>query len=199
MHHSHRATDAGKATSASLMGTSDSLSFNGRHPPFARANSGVTATTALSCYLRSLRHRRPSHWLWSVAGKSSGSPVSSGAYRKAHAQTTPIILRRACARPSGCGGGPLRNRKCSRVPAGFPRGSRRSPVGHCCLVEVSSCWGRGMQLTLTDSAFFFFFLANVSNILLIKTAARSVHAFNPRTGETESDESLIYRARSRTA
>lgn len=138
-------------------GHRDSLSFNGRHPPFARANSGVTATTALSCYLRNLRHRRPSHWLWSVAGKSSGSPVSSGAYRKAHAQTTPIILRRACARPSGCGGGPLRNRKCSRVPAGFPRGSRRSPVGHCCLVEVSSCWGRGMQLTLTDSAFFFFF------------------------------------------
>lgn len=82
MHHSHRATDAGKATSASLTGASDSLSLNGSHPSFARANPGVTATTAVGCRLRSLRHRRLSHWHWSVAGKSSGSRVSSGAYRK---------------------------------------------------------------------------------------------------------------------
>lgn len=160
MHHSRRATDAGKATSASLMGTSDSLSFNGRHPPFARANSGVTATTALGCYLRSLRHRRPSHWLWSVSGKSSGSLVSSGAYRKAHAQTTPIILRRACARPSGCGGGPLRNRKCSRVPAGFmsvPRGSLLPLRSEFVLGEGDAAH--------TDRLCLFFSFANVSNTL----------------------------------
>lgn len=164
MHHSRRATDAGKATSASLMGTSDSLSFNGRHPPFARANSGVTATTALSCYLRSLRHRRPSHWLWSVAVKSSGSPVSSGDYRKAHAQTTPLILRRACARPSGCGGGPLRNRKCSRVPAGFPAGFTSVPRGSL-LPRRSEFMLREGDAAHTDRLCLFFSFTNVSNIL----------------------------------
>lgn len=63
-------TDAGKALRYSPR-PRDSLRFNGRHPSFWLAGSGVatTTTTTTLCWglRRSLRHRSPSPPLWSVA------------------------------------------------------------------------------------------------------------------------------------
>lgn len=86
-----------------------------------------------------------------------------------------------------------------KSPGGVPTGFTSVPRGSLLPSRSEFVLGKGNAAHTDRLCFFFFFLANVSNILLIKTAARSVHAFNPRTGETESDESLIYRARSWTA
>lgn len=139
MHRVRRAKDAGKAPSASPSRTSDSLSFNGRYAPFARANSGVTATTSLGCRFCILRHRRPLRQLWSVARKSSGSRVSARAYRAECACSYRTNGSKGRVRTAVQGGRGLSS--LARAGTGSARGSRgvRIPITGGPRTLISSC------------------------------------------------------------
>lgn len=139
MHRVRRAKDAGKAPSASPSRTSDSLSFNGRYAPFARANSGVTATTSLGCRFCILRHRRPLRQLWSVARKSSGSRVSAKAFRAECACSDRTNGAKGRVRTAVQGGG-ASVRWLAQEPE-VPEGSRwvRTPITGGPRTLISSC------------------------------------------------------------